>query len=328
MGKLVEGEWTTAWYGTQEHGGRFVRPDALFRDAIAWGGAHPPAAGRYHLYVAMACPWAHRTLLYRSLKGLQGVVSVSVVEPLMLERGWTFGPEHPDHLFGSAALYEVYLRARPGCTTRVTVPVLWDKATNTVVNNESSEIIRFFDGPLATLGDPSAPLAGVPMRPPELVEAIDRWNERIYDAVNNGVYKAGFATSQAAYDEAVVALFACLDELEAVLTRQRYLVGDRLTEADWRLFPTILRFDPVYHHHFKCSLRRIRDYPNLWAWARELFQMPGVAATWDEHATRQHYFQSHESINPHRILPVAPVFDPWEPHGRERLPAAALRAEG
>lgn len=316
MGLLIDGVWHDHWYDTKSTGGRFVRTDAQFRDAIADGGAFAPEAGRYHLYVAMACPWAHRTLLVRTLLGLEEAIGVSVVHSDMLDKGWVFEGAQRDDLHGSAFMHEIYTRAQPGYSGRVTVPVLWDKKTGTIVNNESSEIIRMLYGPMARFGRPDAPLAGHDLRPAHLVAEIDAVNADIYDNLNNGVYKAGFATTQEAYEEAVEALFACLERVEARLSRDSWLCGDHLTEADLRLWTTALRFDPVYHFHFKCSRRRLRDHPNLWAHTRAIAQLPGVAATIDMPSIRRHYFYSHESINPHRIVPVAPEVDLGAPHDR------------
>ncbi len=276
MGLLADGQWVDRWYDTASTGGRFVRSESAFRAAVSPGVAHPVVAGRYHLYVAMACPWAHRTLVVRALKGLEDAVSVSTVHPDMLETGWDFQGGHVDDLFGAAHLHQVYTRADPAYTGRVTVPVLWDKAAGTIVNNESSEILRMFDGPMAPLGRPDAPLAGHALYPPALQAAIDEVNADVYPNLNNGVYRAGFATTQAAYDEAVQDVFACLDRLEARLEGRTWLVADTLTEADIRLFTTAVRFDPVYHLHFKCSRRPLRSYPNLWRHTRRLAQLPGV----------------------------------------------------
>lgn len=309
MGLLVEGKWVDRWYDTGATGGRFVRKDASFRHAVTPGGPHPPEAGRYHLYVAMACPWAHRTLVVRALKGLEDAISVSVVHPDMLGEGWVFGGDHPDHLFGESHLHRVYARAAPDYTGRVTVPILWDKVAGTIVNNESSEIIRLLDDAFAPLGRPDAPLAGHQLYPAALRAEIDAVNADVYPNLNNGVYRAGFATTQAAYDEAVGDVFACLDRLDARLAQRTWLVGETLTEADIRLFTTAVRFDAVYHFHFKCSRRPLRSYDHVWRHTRRVYQLPGVAQTVDMAAIRRHYFYSHESINPHRIVPVAPEID-------------------
>lgn len=328
MGLLIEGKWHDRWYDTKSSGGRFVRGEAPFRHWItpdgrpgpSGEGGFPAEPGRYHLYVSLACPWAHRTLIFRRLKGLEAMIDVSVVHPHMGEQGWTF-EEAPgttgDKLYGSRYLHEVYTRAMPDYTGRVTVPVLWDQERRTIVNNESAEIIRMlnaaFDGVGAVPGD---------YYPAELRAEIDRINERVYRTVNNGVYRAGFATTQEAYDEAVTELFQSLDALEVQLSRQRYLAGERITEADWRLFTTLIRFDPVYHGHFKCNLRRLVDYPNLWGFARELYQWPGVAETVSFAHIKQHYYGSHKTINPTGIVPKGPILDLAAPHGRERLAVA------
>jgi len=323
MGQLVDGTWTTEWYDTRKTGGRFVRGTSGFRNWVTPDGAAGPSgeggfaaeSGRYHLYVSHACPWAHRTLVFRALKGLEPHIDVSVVHPDMLDDGWTFATDWPgatgDRLFDAPFLRDVYLRAEPGMTGRVTVPVLWDKARETIVSNESSEIIRMFNTAFDGLTGDSQDFYPVALRP-----EIDRVNQRIYDSVNNGVYKAGFATSQPAYDEAVGALFDSLDWLEGLLGERRYLAGDSVTEADWRLFTTLVRFDSVYHLHFKCNRKRIVDYPALWAYLRELYQWPGVAATVHLDHIVRHYHYSHDTINPHRIIPINPVLDFMAPHGR------------
>ena len=324
MGLLIDGVWHDTWYDTTSTGGRFVRSDAGFRNWVTPDGAAGPSgidgfaaeSGRYHLYVSLACPWAHRALILRALKGLGPHIGVSVVHPDMLSDGWTFETGFPDatgdRLHGLPFLRDVYTRAKPDYTGRVTVPVLWDTRRDTIVSNESSEIIRMLDTAFADLTG-IAPDA----YPADLRDEIDRINARVYGDVNNGVYKAGFATTQDAYDEAATALFDALDWLEDLLSGRRYLAGDRVTEADWRLFTTLVRFDAVYHGHFKCNRRRLVDYPNLWPYARELYQWPGVAATVSfAHAVR-HYHYSHESINPHRIVPLGPDIDWTRPHGRE-----------
>ncbi|SAL71474.1 Glutathionyl-hydroquinone reductase YqjG [Caballeronia peredens] len=315
MGLLVEGKWQDKWYDTAATGGRFVRKDAAFRNWVTADGAPGPSgsggfaaeAGRYHLYVSLACPWAHRTLIVRALKGLDAMIGVSVVHWLMLEDGWTFadGPGVvPDTINGARFLHQVYTAAAPRYTGRVTVPVLWDKQRGTIVSNESSEIIRMlnsaFDGIGATPGD---------FYPRELREDIDALNARIYDTVNNGVYKAGFATTQAAYEEAVTPLFETLDFLDARLSTRRYLSGERFTEADIRLFTTLVRFDAVYVGHFKCNLRRIADYPHLSKYVREIYRMPGVADTVNFEHIKRHYYESHRTINPTGIVPAGPVLD-------------------
>ena len=322
MGLLDNGTWVDQWYDTTRSGGNFVRSTAQFRNWITPDGRPGPSGeggfaaepGRYHLYVSLACPWAHRTLIFRALKGLDAAIGVSVVNPHMAAHGWTFAPAAgvvPDPVGGARYLYEVYLRARSDYSGRVTVPVLWDRQRNTIVSNESSEIIRMlnsaFDGVGALPGD---------YAPAELLPQIDAINTHIYDTLNNGVYKAGFATDQQVYDREVAAVFASLDALEARLSGQRYLLGERLTEADWRLFTTLLRFDPVYHGHFKCNLRRLADYPNLWGHTRELYQWPGIAATVNLGHIKEHYYRSHGTINPNGIVPTGPLLDLERPHGR------------
>lgn len=316
MGLLINGEWHDRWYDTESTGGRFVRKDAQFRETIEAAGPHPAEAGRYHLYVAMACPWAHRTLVVRALLGLDDAVSVSAVHSDMLAEGWVFTGEQQDDLFGCTHMHQIYSRASPGYSGRVTVPVLWDKRSGTIVNNESSEIIRMLYGAMARFGRPDAPLAGHDLRPDALVPAIDAVNADIYENLNNGVYRAGFATTQEAYEEAVEGVFSCLSRVEERLSRHPWLCGDHLTEADIRLWTTAVRFDPVYHFHFKCSRRRLRDHPNLWAHTRAIAQLPGVMATLDLPSIRRHYFYSHETINPHRIVPVEPEADLTAPHDR------------
>ena len=323
MGKLIEGTWTTDWYDTKKHGGSFQRPDTTFRNWVTPDGSAGPtgtggfaaASGRYHLYVALACPWAHRTLIFRKLKGLDDHIGVSVVHPDMLGDGWTFDTSHDgatgDTLLGLDFLRDVYLKANPIYTGRVTVPILWDKERATIVSNESAEIIRMLNSAFDDLTGNDADYW-----PKDLRDAIGPINSRVYDTVNNGVYRAGFATSQSAYDEAVQALFDSLDWLDGMLADRRYLLGETLTEADWRLFTTLARFDAVYHLHFKCNRRRLIDYPNLWPYARELFQMPGIAETVNFDHIVRHYHYSHDSINPHRIIPINPVIDWSEPHRR------------
>ncbi len=326
MGLLVNGQWVDQWYDTASTGGAFVRDAARFRNWVTADGEAGPsgtggfraAAGRYHLYVSYACPWAHRTLIFRMLKGLEGMIGVSVVNPYMGEHGWTFAPgegmsgeQCGDALYGLHYLYELYRRARPDYSGRVTVPVLWDREAETIVSNESSEIIRMFNRAFDGIGAAPDDYA-----PPTLLARIDALNARILADVNNGVYRAGFATAQAAYEEAVTALFAMLDELETRLGRQRYLLGERVTEADWRLFTTLIRFDSVYYGHFKCSLRRLTDYPNLWAYTRALYQWPGVAETVRLDHVKTHYYRSHKTINPTGIVPLGPLLDLLAPHGR------------
>jgi putative glutathione S-transferase len=330
MGQLVDGVWKDVWYDTSKTGGAFVRSTARFRNWITADGAPGPSgdggfkaeAGRYHLYVSLACPWAHRTLIFRELKGLQDLIGVSVVHPDMLSDGWTFDADFPgatsDRLYVLPFLRDLYLKADPAISGRVTVPVLWDRERETIVSNESSEIIRMFNSAFDGLTGNRDDYWPVALR-----DGIEAVNARVYDRVNNGVYRAGFATTQDAYDSAVVALFETLDRLEDRLAANRYLMGDRITEADWRLVTTLFRFDPVYHLHFKCNRRRLIDYPNLWAYARELYQWPGVAGTVNFDHIVRHYHYSHESINPHRIIPINPVLDWTAPHGREALPRKA-----
>ena len=326
MGKLIDGVWHDVGYDTKKTGGRFVRRESQFRNWVTADGASGFAAepGRYHLYVSLACPWAHRTLIFRRLKGLQDVVSVSVVHWHMAENGWEFGTGDRDgshctgdRLGGRAYLHQLYSDAEADYTGRVTVPVLWDTRTHTIVNNESSEIIRMFNSAFDAWGD-----AGLDLYPADLRGEIDALNETVFQKVNNGVYRVGFATSQAAYEEAFDELFATLDELEARLARQRYLLGDRMSEADWRLFTTLLRFDPVYYGHFKCNLRRLIDFPHLWAYTRELYQVPGVAETVNFHHIKHHYYESHRTINPTGVVPKGPDVNFSEPHGRDALKAA------
>ncbi|TFL19110.1 glutathione S-transferase family protein [Jannaschia formosa] len=330
MGQLIDGTWHDDWYDTEKTGGKFVRSTAGFRNWITPDGAPGPSgeggfaveAGRYHLYISMACPWAHRTLIFRALKDLEELIGVSVVHPDMLGDGWTFETDPAgatgDRLYGLPFLRDIYVKAKPDVSGRVTVPVLWDRERETIVSNESAEIIRMFNSAFDGLTGNDLDFYPEPLRP-----EIDRINDRVYDTLNNGVYKAGFATTQEAYDAAVHPLFATMDWLDGLLAGRRYLAGDRLTEADWRLFTTLLRFDPVYHLHFKCNRRRLIDYPNLWPYARELFQIPGVAGTVNMAHIVRHYHYSHESINPHRIIPINPEIDWTAPHGREALPAAA-----
>jgi putative glutathione S-transferase len=333
MGLLVDGVWKDQWYDTGKSGGKFERQASRFRDWVTADGKPGPGStrsfkaepGRYHLYVSYACPWAHRTLIVRKLKKLEDAISVSVVHHFMGENGWTFLEEDGatgDTLFGLDYLHQVYTKADPSYTGRVTVPVLWDKREGTIVSNESSEIIRMlnsaFDGPQNGNGD-----ASIDLYPQALRAEIDAVNSRVYDSVNNGVYKAGFATTQAAYEQAFTELFGTLDWLDDRLSRQRYLAGSRMTEADWRLFTTLIRFDAVYVGHFKCNLRRIDDYPNLSGYLRELYQVPGVAGTVNMLHIKRHYYASHEMVNPTHIVPAGPALDFDRPHDRDRLPLAA-----
>ncbi|PWJ22469.1 glutathione S-transferase family protein [Jannaschia seohaensis] len=330
MGQLVDGVWQDTWYDTKKSGGKFVRSTAGFRNWITADGAPGPSgeggfkaeAGRYHLYVSLACPWAHRTLIFRALKGLEDLIDISVVHPDMLGDGWTFETDAHgatgDKLYGLPFARDLYVKAKPDVSGRVTVPILWDRQRETIVSNESSEIIRMFNSAFDGLtGDTQD------FYPEELRPEIDRINDRVYDTLNNGVYKSGFATTQEAYDAAVYPLFDTMDWLDGLLAERRYLAGDRITEADWRLFTTLVRFDAVYHLHFKCNRKRLIDYSNLWPYARELFQVPGVAGTVGMAHIVRHYHYSHETINPHRIVPINPVIDWMEPHGREALRHAA-----
>jgi len=329
MGLLVDGKWQDKWYETKSNDGHFKRAASSFRNWVTQDGAAGPTgtagfkaeSGRYHLYVSYACPWAHRALIFRSLKGLEKHISLSVVHPLMGAEGWTFQEDEgtePDTINNAKLLHEVYTKAGPTFTGRVTVPVLWDRQTNTIVNNESSEIIRMFNEAFNALPDVKAELDFAPAR---LLPQIDEINARIYDRVNNGVYKAGFATTQDAYEEAISNLFDELDVLEQHLTTSRYLVGDTLTEADWRLFTTLVRFDPVYVGHFKCNIRRIADYPNLNNYLRELYQVAGVAKTTNIDHIKRHYYESHTMINPTTIVPLGPKLDLDQPHDRDKLSA-------
>jgi putative glutathione S-transferase len=325
MGLLVQGEWQDRWYDTATKSGRFQREDSRFRGWVtADGGPGPdgqpgvPAArGRYHLYVSYACPWASRALAFRKLKKLDDVISVDIVDPHMGAEGWVFGDfpgATPDTVNGKTRLYEVYRAAAPDYSGRVTVPVLWDKERGTIVNNESADIIRMMNTAFDAFTD-----VRHDFYPPALRSEIDRVNARVYDDVNNGVYKAGFATTQEAYEEAAKALFKTLDWLEERLSRQRWLVGHQQTEADWRFFTTLVRFDPVYYVHFKCNVRQIREYPNLSNYLRELYQVPGIRDTVDFAHIKTHYYWSHTSVNPHRIIPIGPQIDLDAPHDRARL---------
>ncbi|TPK93820.1 glutathione S-transferase family protein [Mesorhizobium sp. B2-4-12] len=329
MGLLVEGKWQDRWYDTKSSGGKFVRTQSQWRDWITRDGK--PAGGRsrgfkaepgrYHLYVSLACPWAHRTLIFRALKRLDSIISMSVVHHFMGANGWTFLAEDGatgDTLYGLDFLHQIYTKADPIYSGRVTVPVLWDKKDETIVSNESSEIIRMLNSVFDEWGD-----ASLDFYPQALRGEIGAINALVYPAVNNGVYRAGFATTQDAYEEALGELFAALDTLEDRLSTQRCLVGGRITEADWRLFTTLVRFDPVYVGHFKCNLRRIADYPNLSNYLRDLYQVPGVADTVNLHHIKAHYYGSHETINPTRIVPLGPELDYGAPHDRARFNEAS-----
>jgi putative glutathione S-transferase len=313
MGQLVNGQWENEWYESDKKG-RFVRPETQFR---VDGGSLIAETDRYHLYISLACPWAHRTLIMRKLKKLDQVISLSVVDHLMGDQGWVFTDNPgaiPDTVNHKKYLHEVYTAAKNDYTGRVTVPVLWDKKQKTIVCNESSEIMRMFDTQFDAIGD-----ASVNFYPEHLQKEIDRVSEKIYEPINNGVYRSGFATSQQAYEEAVTELFAALDHWEGVLSKQRYLCGDVITEADWRMFTTLVRFDPVYVGHFKCNLKRIVDYPNLWNYLKELYQVPGVSETCDFDHIKRHYYESHPMVNPTGIVPKGPVINFSEKHDRDRF---------
>jgi putative glutathione S-transferase len=325
MGLLVDGVWRDEQHSERTPTGRFVRPATRFRNWVTEDGSAGPsgsdgfaaARGRYHLYVALACPWAHRTIIMRTLKGLDDVVSMSVVEPLYGPHGWRFGTSPgtiPDNVNGASELAEIYLRADPKYTGRVSVPVLWDKERRTIVNNESPEIIRMLNGAFGRFTN-----VRTDYYPEALRGEIDRVNTLVYENINNGVYRAGFATAQEPYEEAFRAVFAALDEIETRLARQRYLAGPEITEADWRLFPTLVRFDAVYYSHFKCNLRRIVDYPNLSNYLRDLYQQPGVAATVNMDHIKRHYYGSQRHVNPSGIVPVGPELDFLAPHDRGRF---------
>jgi putative glutathione S-transferase len=322
---LVDGKWHDVWYDTKASGGRFVRSESQFRHWVTADGSAGPSGragfraepGRYHLYVAFACPWAHRTLIMRTLKGLDSLIGVSAVNSYMGAEGWTFapGPETiADDVNHAQRIYELYTLADPGYSGRATIPILWDKRERTIVSNESAEIVRMLNSAFDRVGANGNDYYPAPLR-----AEIDEWNAFIYPNVNNGVYRAGFATTQEAYEEAATAVFAALDRLERHLATRRYLTGSRLTEADIRLFTTLIRFDPVYHGHFKCNLRRVVDYPNLWGFVRDVYQLPGVAATVHVDFIKRHYYGSHANINPTRIVPIGPALDYLAPHGREKL---------
>jgi putative glutathione S-transferase len=316
MGLLIDGEWSTKWYEPDEEG-HFVRSQTRFRAEVSPEGRFKPELGRYHLYVSLACPWAHRTLIVRKLMGLEEVFPLSVVDPLMTDQGWHFsqGPGCvPDALFQADYLRQIYLEADSSYTGRVTVPVLWDKEHHTIVNNESRELIVQFATAFASMGNGQHDLY-----PEALREDIDRVMDEIYDPINNGVYRAGFATTQKAYQEAVHQLFDALERWEAHLGRHRYLCGSQLTLADWCMFTTLFRFDPVYHYHFKCNLKRLRDFPNLWEYTKELYQMPGVAQTCNLDHIKDHYYRSHPDVNPTGVVPAGPEIDYSQPWSRVKL---------
>ena len=317
MGLLVDGQWVDQWYDTKKTGGRFVRTQTQFRNWITADGSAGPTgqagykaeANRYHLYVSLACPWASRTLMIRTLKGLEDMISISVVHPLMLEHGWTFEEGEGvigDPIFQARYLHEVYTAVKPDYTGRVTVPVLFDKKTKTIVNNESSEIIRMLNTAFDGLGAKPGNYV-----PDQWLEEIDAVNDFVYHRINNGVYKAGFATKQEVYEEEVTTLFAALDQMEERLAGQDYLVGNRLTEADIRLFTTLVRFDAVYFGHFKCNLKPLTAYPNLWAYTKRIYQLPGMAQTVNFDHIKRHYYGSHKTINPTGVIPMGPTLD-WD----------------
>jgi len=324
MGLLIDGEWRDKWYDTESTGGKFERSTSKFRNWVTADGSAGPSgksgfqsqSGRYHLYVSYACPWAHRALIFRALKDLTDHISVSVVHPDMMEDGWTFATDFQgatgDTLFGSDFLRDIYIKADPNFTGRVTVPVLWDKAQSTIVSNESAEIIRMFNSAFNEITGNTDDYW-----PTDLREQIADINERVYETVNNGVYKAGFATSQDAYDDAVHPLFDSLTWLESILENNRFLAGDKLTEADWRLFTTLARFDLVYHTHFKCNHKRLIDHPNLWAYTRQLYQHADIAETVHFDHIVRHYHFSQTTVNPHQIIPINPTVDFTAPHGRD-----------
>ncbi|MAY59907.1 MULTISPECIES: glutathione S-transferase family protein [Pseudoalteromonas] len=314
MGLLVNGEWVDKWYDTEKSDGKFVRQDSRFRDTISSApqSKFTPEAGRYHLYVSLACPWAHRTIIFRKLKQLEDIISMSIVEAPMMENGWEFG-EQGDPLYNLDYAYQLYLKADPSYEGRVTVPILWDKKTQTIVNNESIEIIRMLNSAFNELTGNTDDYYPEPLR--EEIEAV---NNRVYNTINNGVYKAGFATTQEAYNEAYTALFDSLDWLEARLAKQRYLVGDVITEADWRLFTTLIRFDAVYHGHFKCNRQKLSEFHHISNYVNELYQVPGVKETVDLEYTKVHYYVSHLTINPTQIVPLGAKHHFDAPHDRER----------
>jgi putative glutathione S-transferase len=323
MGRMIDGNWITDEVAISNSKGEFERKEVTFRNWITPDGQAGPSgtdgfkaeSGRYHLYIADACPWAHRTKIFRHLKGLENHITMDVVHPDMMDDGWTFSTDFDgstgDSLFGHAFVRDIYAQAKADFTGRVTVPILWDKTSGTIVNNESSEIIRMFNSAFNEITGNTDDYW-----PEEMRDEIEEVNTRIYNTLNNGVYRSGFASSQSAYENAVGELFDTLEWLEARLSKSRYLMGDKLTEADLRLIPTLLRFDDVYYHHFKCNLKRLTEFPNLWDYARDLYQTQGIGALYRREATRRHYFYSHRSINPHGILPVGPIADWMVPHTR------------
>ena len=323
MGQLVDGVWHDVWYETKTSGGAFVRDSAKFRNWITADGSAGPTgeagfkaeSGRYHLYISNACPWAHRSMVFRALKDLTNHIDVSVVHPDMLSNGWTFETDengaNGDALFSLPFARDIYIKADPHISGRVTVPILWDKQQNTIVSNESSEIIRMFNSAFDEITENTQDFW-----PADHRDAIEDVNSRIYNTINNGVYKSGFATTQTAYDAAVGPLFESLDWIEGILSQNRYLTGDKITEADWRLWTTLIRFDMVYHQHFKCNRKRIIDYPNIWGFTRELYQWAGVKQTVNMDHIVRHCHYSHETINPNRIIPTNPIIDFDAPHDR------------
>lgn len=328
MGLLVNGEWHDRWYDTKKHGGEFVRESAQLRD---WVGSHiegdgesyPAEQDRYHLYVSLACPWAHRTLIMRKLKGLEPLIDVSHVSPLMLDKGWTYKQDEGasgDPVNHAEYHYQLYTMSNPTYTGRVTVPVLWDKQRQAIVNNESADLLRIFNRAFDELTDNE-----LDFYPQDLRDVIDEVNADVYDNINNGVYKTGFATEQSVYDKHVHALFDALERMEKRLEKHRYLAGEWLTEADIRLFTTLIRFDAVYYGHFKCNLKRIEDFPNLANYMREIYQWPGVAETVNMDHIKRHYYYSHGNINPTRIVPAGPLLTFEHPHDRERLTSKGIR---
>lgn len=326
MGLLVDGKWQDQWHDTKSSGGKFVRADAKFRNWVTPDGSAGPSGGagfkaepgRYHLYVSYSCPWAHRTLIYRALKGLEQIVGYSMVNWLNGENGWTFDPDEDgivgDRLYDSDLLYKLYLKADPNFSGRVTIPVLWDSKRHTIVSNESSEIIRMLNSAFDAIGANSEDFY-----PQDKRNEIDRLNDIIYETVNNGVYRSGFAASQEAYEEAVFPLFETFDMLEKRLADSRFLVGNTPSEADWRLFPTLSRFDPIYVGHFKCNLARLIDYPNLWAYTRDLYQWPKILGTINFEHAKLHYYRSQKRVNSTGIVPVGPLLNWSEPHQRENM---------
>ncbi|WP_318432890.1 glutathione S-transferase family protein [Photobacterium leiognathi] len=323
MGLLINGKWHTDWYDTKSTGGKFERKASSFRNWITKDGSagitgeagFKAEPNRYHLYVSLACPWAHRAIIYRQLKGLDSMIPMSVVNAYMGENGWNFEAGDgvvADPIFNAQFLHQIYTQADPDYTGRVTVPVLWDKHKQTIVSNESADIIRMLNSAFDDVG-----AVKVDFYPQALRQQIDELNDFVYANINNGVYRAGFATTQEAYDEAVIALFDALEVIEQRLSTQRYLLGEHITEADWRLFTTLVRFDAVYVGHFKCNLKRIVDFPHLWGYVRDLYQVEGVAQTVDIDYIKAHYYGSHETINPTRIIPKGPELDFLSPHHRK-----------